>query len=98
MCIADYIETNPEEVWQFVLDWGGHEQEDLRDAVACVLLEHLLEHHFDMIFPRVEKAVRQDRLFADMFCRCWKFGQSKLPENAKRFDALQGWCREKWRR
>ena len=27
--------------------------------------------------------------FADTFATCWKLGQSELPENARRFDALQ---------
>jgi hypothetical protein len=42
----------------------------------------LLEYHFDLIFPRVEQLVEKDALFADMFCRCWKLGQSELPANA----------------
>jgi hypothetical protein len=60
-------------------EWGGHEQDDLRDAIACELLdlEHLLEYHFVSVFPRVRELAQQDRLFADMFCRCWKFGQSE---------------------
>lgn len=93
IAVGHYVETNPEEVWRFIVRWGGHEQEDLRDAVACVLLEHLLEYHFELIFPRVQRAAGQDRMFADMFCRCWKFGQSDFSENAKRFDELQDWCR-----
>ena len=87
--VADYCESNPEEVWQFVNQWGNHSQKDLRDAIACVLLEHLLESHFDLIFPRVESAAETDPLFADMFRRCWKFGQSERPGNAIRFDALK---------
>ena len=92
--IASFIETNPEEVWRFVVSWGGHEQEDLRNAIACVLLEHLLEFHFDLIFPRVEATAKTDSLFWDTFCRCWKFGQSEIPANAAKFDALKERCRD----
>ena len=92
--VGDYIETEPEEVWRFVRRWGSHPQEDLRDAVACCLLEHLLQHHFDLIFPRVVEAAHEDLLFADTFRRCWKFGQSELPGNAKRFDQLMAWCKK----
>jgi hypothetical protein len=89
IAVCDYVETNPEEVWDFVLRWGDHEDEDLRDAIACCGLEHLLEYHFDVIFPRVQERARSNKRFADMFARCWRFGQSDLPENAKRFDALK---------
>lgn len=87
--VANFIETHPDEVWDFVAEWGGHEQDDLRMAIATCLLEHLLEHHFEAIFPRVEKAARSNRLFADTFCSCWKFGPSEHPENARRWDRLR---------
>ena len=90
--VSLFVESHPEDVWGFVQTWGGHELEDLRDAIACSILEHLLEYHFDMIFPRVEESARKDTLFADMFCRCWKFGQSEERGNAERFDHLQRLC------
>src|SRR4051812_15944785 len=80
--IGDSIETDPEAVWPFVARWGRHPQEDLRDAIATCLLEHLLEYHFGRIFPRVRELATADGLFADTFSRCWKFGQSEHPENA----------------
>jgi hypothetical protein len=92
VAIGEYIQSEPDAIWDFVLRWGDNALEDLRDAIATVLLEHLLEHHFERIFPRVELAVRADPLFADTFCRCWKFGQSELIENAERFDRLQREC------
>jgi hypothetical protein len=48
---GEYIESEPEAIWSFVLRWGGHPQEDLRDAIACCLLEH----HFGAYFPLVEE-------------------------------------------
>ena len=86
--IGEFIESHPEPIWEFVCRWGNHKQEDLRDAVACVLLEHLLEYHFASIFPRVESRTATDPLFADMFCRCWKFGQSEKSRNSQMFDKL----------
>ncbi len=93
--VGHYIESNPEGVWQFVRRWGGHPQEDLRDAVACCLLEHLLEHHFSLIFPRVAQAAKRDVLFADTFRRCWKVGQSLSPGYSEEFDRLKAWCKER---
>jgi hypothetical protein len=89
IAVADFVPTEPEAVWEFVRAWGSHPQEDLRDAIACCLLEHLLEYHCATIFPLVEKLALKDPLFGDMFLRCWKFGQSDEPANAERFDALR---------
>jgi hypothetical protein len=87
--VGDYVPAEPEAVWEFVRVWGSHPQEDLRDAVATCLLEHLLEHHFEAIFPRVEERALADPLFADLFLRCWKFGQSEEADSAVRLDALR---------
>jgi hypothetical protein len=89
MAVGEHVKPAPEAVWQFVARWGKHPLEDVRDAIATLLLEHLLEHHFALIFPRVEQAAHQNPLFADMFCRCWKFGQSTSPAKARKFDRLQ---------
>jgi len=86
--VGSYLRDEPEAVWGFVARWGGHEQEDLRSAIATCLLEHLLEHHFALLFPRVEALAAADPLFADTFKKCWKLGQAEQPENAARFDSL----------
>ncbi len=86
--VGEYVESNPEELWRFVVQWGSHEDPDLRAAIATCLLEHLLAYHFDLIFPRVEVFTRRATLFADTFLRCFKFGQTKLPRNSRRFGAL----------
>ncbi len=70
IAVGDYIQTDPEAVWEFVRRWGVHPQVDVRDAIATCLLEHLLEHHFKTILPRVEQAITEDRLFADTLLRC----------------------------
>jgi hypothetical protein len=92
IAIGEYVESHPEEVWSFVARWGTNTEADLRDAVATCLLEHLLAHHFELIFPRVEELTKTDRMFADTFSRCWKFGQAESSENAKKIDRLRVWC------
>lgn len=89
IAIGEYVETDPEDVWEFINVWGCFPDDDLRSAVACCLLEHVLEYHFQLIFPRVEQLALEDELFADTFLESWKFGQSEEPENAARFDALR---------
>jgi hypothetical protein len=87
--IEDFIEEEPDEVWEFIVRWGCHEDEDLRAAVATLLLEHLLARHFEIFFPKVATAVQKNTLFGDTFARCWKVGQSKQEANAKLFDELR---------
>jgi hypothetical protein len=87
--VGEYVETNPEEVWQFAARWGTEGDDDLRMAVATCLVEHLLEYHFDTIFPRVADLVRRDARFASTFRSCWSFGQSAQPERARRVEVLK---------
>ena len=86
--VGRYSQSNPAEVWQFAARWGNHPQASLREAIASGVLEHLLEHHFELVFPQVEQQVAVDRYFSDTFSRSWKLGKSNLPENSRRFDAL----------
>ena len=88
IAVGNHVETNPVEVWRFVERWGCHENDDLRMAVATCVLEHLLEHHFDSVFPQVEELAKSDPLFAETVSWCWKFGQARERANADRFDRL----------
>ena len=93
IAVAKFIETNPQEVWQFIRKWGAYKDDDIRSAIATCLLEHLLEFDFETFFPKVEIGVKESLLFGDMFCGCSKFGQAEEPVNAKRFDVLQDKCK-----
>jgi len=88
IAVGEFIESEPEAVWEFTRRWGCHPQEDLRDAIATWLLEPLLEHHFAAYFPQVEQLALAAPLFADTFRRCWQFGQALEPGDAERFTAL----------
>jgi len=93
IAVAEYIETNPQEVWQFIKKWGVHKDDDIRSAIATCLLEHLLAFDFETYFPKVKAEVKESPLFEDMFCGCSKFDQAEEPLNAKRFDRLQKKCK-----
>ncbi len=88
IAVGEFIEDCPEEVWKFVERWGTQKDEDLRMAIACCLLEHLLEHHFDLIFPKVQRACKRKSRFVDTLRSCWPFGQLGLPENLRRVNKL----------
>jgi hypothetical protein len=87
--VGEFIETHPEHVWEFAHRWGRHAQSDLRAAVATCLLEHLMERHFDLVFPRVRRAVLESARFAETFRMCWAFGQAKERNRAARVRRLK---------
>jgi hypothetical protein len=88
IAVGEFVELEPQLVWQFALRWGSTDDEDLRAAVATCLLEHLLEHHFDTLLPEMEAAARGDAAFARALGMCWKFGLAEEPDRAKRFERL----------
>jgi hypothetical protein len=81
--VGEFIESNPDDVWKFALRWGKHAQADVRAAVATCLLEHLLEHHFASMFPRVREAAEASRRFADTLRMVWHFGDAADPANRR---------------
>src|SRR3954452_21880969 len=87
--VGEFVETQPEAVWEFARRWGTHEQADLRMAVATCLLEHLLEHHFELLFPRVRRAAMESPRFADTFGSCWWLGRAKTHKNVARIERLE---------
>ena len=87
--VSLFIPTDPETIWPFALKWGSHEDADLRSAIATCLLEHLLEHHFDLLFPKIENAAKENALFGKTIKMCWKFGQAREPEKADKFEGLR---------
>lgn len=75
--IGEYVESQPEAVWRVIQEFGVSRDEDMRNGIATVLLEHLLEHHLDTYLPKLRKAVRQSSLLADTLIRCEAFGEAK---------------------
>jgi hypothetical protein len=70
--IGEAIRSSPETAWEVVVDSGSSPDEDMRNAVATVLLEHLLEEQFELYFPSVrDRVLSRDRLFQDTLSRCW---------------------------
>jgi hypothetical protein len=88
IALADFVDDEPDLLWSFVEQWGQPTDEDLQAAIATCLLEHLLESHFDLLFPRVEHLVRSNGCFARTAGMCWKFGEAEHPENAARWKEL----------
>ena len=96
--LGDHIGEAPDVVWSIVGTWGCSDDEDTSMAIATCVLEHLLEHHFETVFPKAEALAHQDPRFASTILSVWRFGQSESPANAERLDALHQALREKGRR
>lgn len=89
--VGNFIESHPEEVCDFALKWAKVRGNDLQAAIYCCLLEHLLEHHFDRLFPIMRKeALRSARVAEHFFpyTGLWLCGQSKLPKNKAKLKRL----------
>jgi|SRR2546422_1477581 len=89
IAVAEFIQMEPEAIWAFVQRWGKNPSKDLRMAIATCLLEHPLDYHFDLVFPRVERLARTSKRFAYTFTMCGKFGQANTSRNAARVDRLR---------
>jgi hypothetical protein len=75
--IGEYIPRGHrnEDIWNVIVQHLGID-EDMQDALATVLLEHLLEHHFDWTVNKIESALEHDGAWlVDVVKRCWRFGQ-----------------------
>jgi hypothetical protein len=89
IAVGEFVESNPDEVWEFAARWGVHPDDDLQAAIATCVLEHLLEHHFDHVFPRAEQLARENGNFAETLRQCWRFGQATHPANGARLEKLR---------
>ncbi|NUQ35680.1 MAG: hypothetical protein HUU29_12160 [Planctomycetaceae bacterium] len=72
--VGEYIPYAAEDVWKVVVAASRNSDDDMRDALAVLLLEHLLEFDFDKYFPRVrELIVDGDSTLLDILGRCYRF-------------------------
>jgi hypothetical protein len=92
IAVGEFIESDPIPVCDFALKWARRRGRDLQSAIYCCLTEHLLEHHFDLVLPRMREAARDDaRIAAHLIGACqspFKFGQAEKPANIRRLKRL----------
>lgn len=92
IAVGEYIEEHPIPVCDFALKWARRPGIDLGRAISCCLIEHLLEHHFDLVFPRMRQAARHNPRVAEHFKNLgnsfFLFGQAIQPKNVARLKRL----------
>jgi len=87
--LGEFCETAPETIWPAVIRLGSSPDDDMRTAIATCVLEHILEHHFELFFDRCRELVSAgNSAFADTLRRCWRFGEAELPTNKAKLDEL----------
>jgi hypothetical protein len=89
--VGDFIESHPDEVCAFALKWAKVRGVDLQRAIQCCLIEHLLEYHFDRLFPVFRREAFASARVARHFypySPFFKFGQANLPQNKARLRRL----------
>lgn len=76
--VGEFIQTHPAVVWEVVCEHGDSPDEDLRDAIATCLVEHLLEYHFDWVLPKLRKRITAGhRMLANTLRRSWPMGAAE---------------------
>ena len=92
IAVGEFIQSDPIAVCDFAMKWAKRRGRDLQTAIYCCLTEHLLEHHFDLVFPRMREAARENARVAAHLIGIWKspfkFGQAELPANIRRLRRL----------
>jgi hypothetical protein len=84
----DDATERPANAWPHIIDVLAVADDDSIAAIATCILEHVLEHDFTY-FDRVEQEIAAgNAAVLRAFFLCSKFGQSKLPENERRWDKL----------
>jgi len=89
IALGEFAASDPERIWPLVVKHGSRRHADARMAIATCILEHILEYHFDVFFPRVAVTARSCRWFRTTFGWCWQMGQAELPRNARRWRRLE---------
>jgi hypothetical protein len=70
--ISELIEIQPDLVWSVILEYGDSDDDDMRTAIATVLLEHLLDFNFDKYFTKLREEILKGRnQFIDTLEMCW---------------------------
>jgi len=83
--IGEFIETDPDRVWQVARQLGTSAKSDIRMASATVLLEHLLQYHTARMGPLFRAELRLgDPRFAHAVASCWNFGSGRTVRRIQR--------------
>lgn len=76
--VGEFLKNSPQEVWKVICQFGVSEDDDMRTAIATILLEHLLEIYYTQYFPLLKsKILKGSPLLADTLSLCWHIGEGR---------------------
>ena len=84
--VGEFIEKMPEKVWDVILKYGNSQDEDMRNAIATILLEHLFEFDFNQYFAKLKNEIRNGNVqLIDTLKGCSTFGVSDYQKQIDNF-------------
>lgn len=86
---ADLAYSDPRSIWPEVLATLTIASEEMAAAIGTCLLEHMLQVDFDFFHDAFSESMSEVPMMAQAASTMSKFGQSLLPSNSDKFDALK---------
>ena len=69
--IGEYLDKYPDYIFKIIIKYGSSKDEDMRTAVATILLEHLLEKDFKKYFNLYKNLSTNNYYLLDTLSKCW---------------------------
>ena len=84
--VGEYLDKYSDEIFNIIIKYGKSKDEDMRTAIATVLLEHLLEKNFDKYFHLYKNVLKNNSYLLDTLSKSWiNIAGSKNQKIVKRF-------------
>jgi hypothetical protein len=69
--IGEFLDKYPNDIFNLIVKYGSSKDEDMRTAVATILLEHLLEKDFKKYFSLYKNISKDNSYLLDTLSKCW---------------------------
>jgi hypothetical protein len=80
--LGEYIPSGirNDDIWNIIENFCDTD-EDMQNALATILLEHLLEYDYDSTCQKLQSVTSEKIDFIrNLISRCWSFSEYKLPD------------------
>jgi hypothetical protein len=81
--VGRFAHRHPALVWPLVRRWGCSTNEDIRLAIACCVLEHVLESHFRKYFRACRELASKNDRFHDTLKKASRWVRAHLGRQAE---------------
>jgi len=85
--LSSLVDSWPHKLWPVAVRLAHNADAEVAELVPALILEHILESHFDLYYPHIRDAIETgDRRMVEMLDGCWRVGQAR--ERQDEIDAL----------